>query len=388
MRAATAGGLLIVAALAPLSPGRARACSLAGPTPHAIDPTMVGVDQTPPNLPQPTVVKINRHDGTGCRGGDSCGDFVSVEITNLATDDLTPADKIGYRFTVVAGSGFTPPSGAVRTGNAGDTFWLFLDGYPDDVDFTLQMVAIDAAGNESAPQTVRVQDDTGACSVGRNDRGGVLALAIVALALAVARRQRGRRGATGALAIFVAVAAVVSPSRARACEPLGTSPHTTDPGMVGIDQTPPILAQPVVGDINRGDGEGCISSSKCRAPGIVGLSNLASDDMTAAADIGYRFTVMAGAAPPGLWQPGKPVRGNGQGFSLSWDGGYQDDIDFTIELVAVDKAGNESAPRIVRIQEDTGGCSVGRRHPAMLTIAVVMLALATAATRRLRRRRT
>jgi hypothetical protein len=99
---ASAGGLLVVVALAGVvSTTRAHACSFLGPTPHVIDATMIGVDRTPPILPQPTVATINRHDGTGCMSADSCGDFVSVKITNLASDDMTPADKIGYRLTVV-----------------------------------------------------------------------------------------------------------------------------------------------------------------------------------------------------------------------------------------------------------------------------------------------
>ena len=127
---------------------------------------------------------------------DSCGDFVSVEITNLASDDLTPANQIGYRLTVVAGSGFTPPQGDIRPGIFADSYWLFLDGYPDEIDFTLQMIAIDAAGNESAPWTVRVHEDSGACSIGRRGPDGVVALALAALALAAAaRRRRAGRGA-------------------------------------------------------------------------------------------------------------------------------------------------------------------------------------------------
>lgn len=167
-----------------------------GPIPHTIDPALVGVDQTPPTLPQPKVAKIHRHDGTGCMGGDSCGDFVSVEITNLATDDMTPPDRIGYRMTVVAGGGFTPPAGDVRPGVTDDTYWLFLNGNPDDIDFTLQMIAIDEAGNESVPQTVRVQEHSGSCSVGHGSRGRAVPLAGAVLVLAAAaRRRRARRDA-------------------------------------------------------------------------------------------------------------------------------------------------------------------------------------------------
>jgi hypothetical protein len=71
-------------------------------------------------------------------------------------------------------------------------------------------------------------------------------------------------------------------------------------------------------------------------------------------------------------------------FYLYWSAGQ--DVDFTLNLFAVDAAGNQSAPRTLRIHEETGGCSVGRRHPAVLTLAAVTLALATAARRRPRRR--
>lgn len=69
--------------------------------------------------------------------------------------------------------------------------WLSWPGNGDDVDFTLQLVAGDAAGNESAPQTVRIYDDIGACSVGRRNgvNGGPLAILMLALVLAGRRRR-------------------------------------------------------------------------------------------------------------------------------------------------------------------------------------------------------
>ncbi|HEY8926307.1 MAG TPA: hypothetical protein VIU64_18125, partial [Polyangia bacterium] len=112
-----AGAALILGAGAiVISPEGARACSSPGPVPHAIDATLRGVDQTPPTLPKPVVARITHHDGTGCMSGDSCGDFTSVNLTNLATDDMSPVERIGYRFTLVAGalpSAFTLPDGVV-----------------------------------------------------------------------------------------------------------------------------------------------------------------------------------------------------------------------------------------------------------------------------------
>ena len=141
------------------------------------------------------------------------------------------------------------------------------------------------------------------CSIGRRGPAGLATLAIVAIALLVVARRRRRQ-----IVVLLAMVALVSPGRARACSPIGSTTHVTDPAMVGVDQTPPVLAQPVVSDIGRGEGEGCISSSKCRNFGSVTLTNLATDDMTAAEEIGYRVTVVGGAAPPGFWQPTEAVR--------------------------------------------------------------------------------
>jgi hypothetical protein len=377
----TVASLAIAAFAAVVSPGRARACSFAGPTPHTIDAAMIGVDQTPPNLRQPMVGRITRLDATGCDSNSECGDVTIVSLTNLATDDTTPVHKIGYRLTVIAGSGYTPSTGAFDSGGSDDTFPIFL-GADQDFDFTLEMVAVDAAGNESAPQTVRVHDDTGLCSIGRRGRAGFATLAIMLSALVVAARRRRR------VVVLLAMVALVSPRPARACDPAGPTSYAVDAAMVGVDQVPPELAQPEVGEISRGvGGEGCISSPKCGASGSVILTNLATDDRTPVTDIGYRVTVVGGAAPPGLMNSGVTRSSFLDGrYALYWAGGYEDDIDFTIQLVALDAAGNESAPRIVRIHDDSGGCSVGRRHPAAFTLAVVMLALAVAARRQRRRR--
>jgi MYXO-CTERM domain-containing protein len=53
------------------------------------------------------------------------------------------------------------------------------------------LVAVDAAGNESAPQTVRIHDDMGGCSIGRRSgvKGGTLAMLVLALVLAGRRRR-------------------------------------------------------------------------------------------------------------------------------------------------------------------------------------------------------
>lgn len=39
---------------------------------------------------------------------------------------------------------------------ADGSLWLMGSGIADDIDFTLQLVAVDLAGSESAPQTARI----------------------------------------------------------------------------------------------------------------------------------------------------------------------------------------------------------------------------------------
>ena len=370
--------------------GRAHACDIPAPTLHAIDPAMVGVDQTAPVLPQPQVGPVTYHD-EGC--GSSCGEFADVEISNLATDDMTPPERIGYRFAVVAGTppaDFAPPS-RPQLARWNGKYLLGLSGTSESFDFTLSMVAIDAAGNESAPQTVRISQDAGVCSIGRGRRAGVPTLAIVALVLAAAARRRGgraRRRTMGALLAIAAFVAIVAPGRAHACSFAGPTPHIIDPAMVGVDQTPPTLPQPAVAEITHNDSDGCMETSSCHDIVSARITNLAIDDTTSSDQIGYRFAVIAGTPPAGFSLPTGTVRMpifDGS-FYLHWTAGQ--DVDVTLNVFAVDAAGNQSGPQMLRIHEDLGGCSVGRSHPALLTLAVVaVVTLATAARRRPRQRR-
>lgn len=188
------GALMTIAAfVAIVAPGRAHACSFVGPRPHIVDPAMVGVDQTPPTLPQPVVAEIHHYEAEGCMEGSSCEDVVSARITNLASDDISTVDQIGYRFAVVAGTppvGFSLPVGTVHMATFDGSFYLYWQA-GQDVDVTLNVFAVDAAGNQSAPRMLRIHEDSGGCSVGRS-RPALLTLAVVTLALATPARRRRR----------------------------------------------------------------------------------------------------------------------------------------------------------------------------------------------------
>jgi hypothetical protein len=145
---------------------------------------------TPPELPQ-HVAQVHENeldDGLGCQ--PKCGSDWYAELTNLATDDMTPPAMIGYRVTTVVGTQQVSPQKVfLPWGDRLSVSWNGDDGY----DFTLQVVAIDAAGNESAPRTVRIHDDSWGCSVARRRaKGGVTLLAAV---LALVTRRRSSRAA-------------------------------------------------------------------------------------------------------------------------------------------------------------------------------------------------
>jgi hypothetical protein len=72
---------------------------------------------------------------------------------------------------------------------------------------------------------------------------------------------------------------------------------------------------------------------------------------------------------------------------LTWDG--DDDFDFTVQLIAIDAAGNESTPKTVRVFAG-GGCSVGGRRvsrtPAIVALFLALATVAAALRRRQARR--
>jgi hypothetical protein len=99
---------------------------------------------------------------------------------------------MGYRVTSVAGTEGLIPSwrdGEAIIGSPDGTLTLFWNGN-DGFLFTLQIVAIDLAGNESEPRLVHIQDTTGGCRIGGGRGRGALAPLIVGLALAIAWYRR------------------------------------------------------------------------------------------------------------------------------------------------------------------------------------------------------
>ena len=188
---------LVIAAVV-AAPGRdARACDPIGDVVHTVVPSMQATDQTPPTLPvipAPTIhYADNSGQGNGC-GGAKCEDVNSIGIPAVATDDMTPSEHIGYRLSLEAGR--LPPNMVLPTDAIepmGNFVRLYFGTDAVSVDFTLQVVAIDLAGNESAPQSVHVKDVApSACSAGGRPVSGWGAVGLAGAALLLAARRRRR----------------------------------------------------------------------------------------------------------------------------------------------------------------------------------------------------
>jgi len=124
--------------------------------------------------------------------------------------------------------------------------------------------------------------------------------------------------------------------------------------------------------------------------GSLSIRGAATDDVSPPSGMGYRFTVVAGALPPGFTLPERPSKiyvEDGE-LWLGWDDGAtddQEDIDFTLSVVAIDGAGNESAPQTVRVSDHPGlGCAIARRQSGRDALACLVVAAVILATRRKR----
>ena len=199
------GGLALGILLAAVTAGRAVPCSLPAYSPHQLDPAATG-DRTPPTLDAAPAVVIKRGPSPqqGCTGGSatSCDGIGSISITPVVRDDRTPIEQMGFRVRMVSGSlpdGLSLPSGDVR-GFSGVLYLHWSDGTEDNHEafsVTLEIVAVDTAGNASAPVAVVIADGgegDGGCRVGHLARGGGRTVSPLGLAmLAVLGLLAGRR---------------------------------------------------------------------------------------------------------------------------------------------------------------------------------------------------
>jgi hypothetical protein len=136
---------------------QAAACVLEPLRLHHSDADLARIDTAPPDRPVVLAAEAYRRSGLTC-GEDicvanNCGDLGGVAVELSAGDDQTPARDIGFRLELVEGN--VPPAlrrmlGVDLAGPTPLRVQLAFDDVPS-VAATLRVIAIDAAGNESAP---------------------------------------------------------------------------------------------------------------------------------------------------------------------------------------------------------------------------------------------
>jgi hypothetical protein len=192
-----------------------------------------------------------------------------------------------------------------------------------------------------------------------------------------------------ALVATIVAGASLAPASGRACKFAGAVPHVADEALRATDTTPPTLSPTIAYEVNRGTGMGGCAASDCDGIATIDVIPEATDDMSAPGGIGYRLSLAAGQLPTGLGLPTEAIK-PGPAFPrlpLFWssDASGDEAIDFTLRLVAVDAAGNESPPQTVRVYDDPGGCAIARRGAPSRGAAFVAIALALLARRPRRR---
>ena len=160
---------VLLAGAAGLATQPAAACSRVAPEAYEIDPDRVHQDSSAPTPFRAVTASTRRITGLHCKNGacisSSCGDTGYVELRfeppRDGADDPYETTDLGYR--VVWLNGKMPEAmrgeiGVVRPLNAGGSLQLEV-GYAGitELDGELALVAVDRAGNESAPsEPVRV----------------------------------------------------------------------------------------------------------------------------------------------------------------------------------------------------------------------------------------
>jgi hypothetical protein len=175
---------------------------------------------------------------------------------------------------------------------------------------------------------------------------------------------------------------------------MSNPPHTLDAQAQASDSTPPGSPKVILEDIKRGkgpEGLGCgQSASSCDDLGTVTLMVSATDDQTSAADIGYRIELASGNLPSGMTLPTGAVAGYGGNLFLFWSDGNTDDqeaLSFSLEIRAVDLAGNEGLPTTIQVSSpgSGSGCSVAARGLTSAWPTAIAILIGTFLIRRRRR---
>jgi hypothetical protein len=154
-------------------------------------------DQEPPSPPVAELSHINRasepeRDGCGTTSS-SCDGTAYVMLSVTASDDVTPAERLGYEIVVHGKKGPRSLEQPILA-REGELMLTWSNDDPDDdVDVTLELWTVDEAGNRSEQSTTVKVSSSGesGCRVASRAQGAWL-LALFALLALQNRRALSR----------------------------------------------------------------------------------------------------------------------------------------------------------------------------------------------------
>jgi hypothetical protein len=168
-------------------------CSIAGFQEQMLDAAQAD-DHVAPAAAATSFDIVRFDNDGGCGGGaeNSCSDTAIVAIAVTASDDRTPADKIGYQLTLVSGelpAGMTLPQGAVVPFDGKLNFVFRAEdrgGFTAD----LEVRARDLNGNLGPPTIVTISEaGDGGCRTSGASGLGLWVLAAFAWLMRPARAR-------------------------------------------------------------------------------------------------------------------------------------------------------------------------------------------------------
>lgn len=148
--------------VAPSIPRPSGACSPSweGSEPHELDPAYATDAAAPGTVGATFDIYRGENNSAGCN--DSCGGggFNEITLSLDATDDRTPGDRMGYRFTIVGGQ--PPPSLDFPSGDRlvgrNDLTWSYDSSYDGKFSFDVEIRAVDLNGNVGPATIVTITD--------------------------------------------------------------------------------------------------------------------------------------------------------------------------------------------------------------------------------------
>lgn len=184
----------------------------------------------------------------------------------------------------------------------------------------------------------------------------------------LARRPASSRVAPWLVGGSLALHLLWHATPALACVQEPSEAYATDPSLRASDTTAPTPFTEVSARVERRDNLRCsgdiCTQSSCPKQGYVELSFRAPTDDQARRDIGYRIVWLHGSVPSSVratldrvW-PLAPPSADGEG-TLTFSVGFNEieQLNAEIALVAVDLAGNESAPS-EPVELQFSGCTI------------------------------